>query len=934
MRMTALLKDAFREIRRSAGRFLSLFLITAIGCAFFSGVKATMPDMQEAAAQYYTTQNLMDLKLMSSVGVKSEDCAAVKAVEGVRGVMAGYSKDVIYRHGEKTDALKLMSYNTNVVKGSDDDLNRPALVEGRYPEKSGECVVERKLFSPDTFMIGNTLTVAAAGEGEDILDTLTTDSFTIVGIVSSPLYIGTARDQTTIGAGVIESFVLIPEIDFAADYYLELFVSLDATAGLNPYSDAYRDAVQKQKEAVLAAFSESVNARYTEQVAQLTARADAAQEKLDQLSALLEQTTAQLMTLRKEVSAQLADVQKRFDKAQESGGAGLVLRAQYVQTKEQYERLDRLVKDREKGSDEADKAYTGEIASAQAEIDTNRAKLAASKAPVFYTFDRFSLDDYKGYFDDSKKIDMISKVFPVLFLFIAALVCMTAMTRMADEQRTVLGLYKALGYSPPRIITKYLIYAVVPALLGSAAGAVIGMKTIPAVIFRSYKILYTVPNFDAKIHASYLVGCIAVSVVLFTAVVILSVLGELTRRPAQLMRPKAPKAGKRVFLERFPRVWNRMHFLTKVTVRNLLRQKSRFFMTLAGISGATALMITGIGLKYSVSSITSLQFEKIFHYDGIIALDTNNTMEAPDAALKSYPQIAQFVTAGRLACDASAGGEQKYEVNLIGADKDANLRDLVTLRDPDTAQVINLDDSGVVITQKLADLLHLKKGDSITLTLLDAGTRTVRISAIAENYLHHYVYIASSLYQQEFGQAFTANAVFFRLADGADRDALSKAIQADDRFLGVSYVQDKFESFQNSIKSLNAVVLMLTTFAVLLAVTVLYNLASINITERVREIATLKVLGFYESETGAYIFRENAVSTALGIAAGWVLGFFMHRFVVRTAEIDMIMFNRSLVWYAYVLAGLLTAVFALAVNFLLFFRIRNINMVDSLKSVE
>lgn len=930
---SALFKDSFREIRKSFGRFLSIFLITAIGCGFFSGIKATMSDMQESAAQYFEENNLMDLRLMSTYGVKSEDVLAVKNTAGVKGVMAGYSKDVIYNDDDETYALKIMSYNTHVEKGSEDDLNRPSLIEGRLPENSGECVVEVKTSSPESFEIGNRIQLSAPSEDEQILDSFVTDEYTIVGIVASPLYIGPNRDSTNIGTGAIASYVMIPEDDFKLNYYYEMYVTLTGLEDYDPFSDEYRAAVEEKSAAIEQAFQDSVNARYEQAVSQAQAEMTRAEEKITGAEEILGKSIAQLQVLQTAAEQQLTQAQEQYERT-----PTILVKVQITQTQSKLEELKNLIAAKQAGDTSVEENYTAQLESAKQELTQSRETLEELQEPAFYITNRFSITDYTAFDEDSQKIDAIAKIFPVFFIIVAALVCMTAMTRMIDEQRTQAGVYKALGYSSGKIVMKYLVYALIPAILGSAAGAAAGMRWIPQIIYDGYRIMYSMPVLHSPVRMPYFWGCVAVSVALVIGVVVLSVWREMQLRPAELMRPKAPKAGKRVLLERVPFVWNKFSFLAKVTVRNLMRQKKRFLMTVFGVAGCTALILAGFGLRYSIASILDLQYGKIFCYDGAVVVNTG-LVEDPTAAAQNIAEndnVENALAVGRVAVNAYTQelDEKQYETSLMIVPDGQDLSIYLNLRAYQTGETMIPDQSGMILTAKLADLLDLKVGDTICLRMTDNRIKEIRVSGIAENYALHFGYVTESFYEQEFGEKNPENMILFNLKDYADKTDFAETVVQDERYLGLSYLSDSVQMFSKSMHSIDTVILMLIIFAGGLAITVLYTLASINITERTREIATLRVLGFSDAETSEYIFRENVVSVVTGILAGWLMGIFLHRFVVTTAEIDLVMFNRALAWHSYLISSVITAGFALLVNFVLHFRIIHTDMVESLKSVE
>ena len=930
---SAFFKDIFREIRHSLGRFLSIFAIVALGCGFFSGIKATMPDMIETASEYFNEKNLTDVKFMSTIGIKSQDVEAVKKAENVQGAMAGYSKDVFYHYNNQNLVLKIMSYNDSLEDSSPNKLNKLELVEGRFPEKEGECLIEVKATSPATFKIGNTIKISDPDSSRDIKETLSDDEYKIVGIVTSPLYIGHERDSTNVGNGTIVSNVFVPEYDFICDYYTELYVKFKGTDKYEPFSDEYKNAVKNVCEPAEKTFEDSVNARYEKLVSEAEEKISSAKEKAQLIEKYLAFDGKQLSAAELQLNEQVQSSQKQMQ-AQEEGSAQYYLaKSKLLQAQQAKEIVSDLSAD---GKDKAvHNKYSAQLEELKKQAEQAENELKNQKAPYYYQFDRFELSsDYSSFYGDSQKIDSISKVFPVFFILVAALVCLTTMTRMVEEQRTQIGTYKAMGYSGTTIAAKYLIYSSVASLTGSCIGSVVGMQVLPAIIYSCYKILYNIPVLKTTFKPDYVLACALVSVVCTAAAVLYACIRELRSQPSQLMRPKPPHSGKRVVLEKIGFIWNRLSFLGKVTLRNLFRYKKRFLMTLIGVAGCTALIVTGFGLKYSIKSIVSKQFSEYFVYDAFVVMNSGGFSEQQlDKKISSIDGIDKYMFTQQSEGTAE-NGNKTQTASMVVMKTPEEMSDYVKLIDTESGQKIALDDGSAVITEKLADLLKLEPGDDMTVKMNSHKTVNVKIKAVSENYTNHYIYITPDTYKKLYGEEPTYNLSFVNLKENIDENSFKEQLIANDEFYGMSYKSDSSKGFLDSVDSLNAIVVVLIVCAGALAVVVLYNLANINITERIREIATLKVLGFYDKETSEYICRENYISAVFGILLGFGLGKILHHFVVVTSEVDIVMFNRSLVWWAYVLAALMTMAFTVLVNLILHFKLKKVDMVESLKSVE
>lgn len=924
---TALIKDTRREILRSFSRFLSIFLIVFIGCGFYSGINSTMPDMKITAQEYFKDTNLMDLKLVSTIGIKAEDIKNVKSLDFVDGVSVGYSKDVFYKNQGQNLVLKFMSLNENHTSESD-NINKLTLIEGRMPEKAGECVVDEKFRLSDTgFDIGDIMTVTSPYADTKIDEIFKYDTFTIVGYVTTPLYIGYERDKTTVGNGNVSGFVFINENDFNLDYYSEMFVTLK-NCEYEPFSDEYLNRADECRDEIVQSFSESVNERYDYLFNLYTNKISSSEQTVLQLEQVLNADLTELYSLKSQMEELVLQYEKQLEEA-----SGNIIKLKLSKIKSLLSEVDTLIVAKENDDTDCISQYEKQLENAKNEISDAKIKLEEISDPIVLDYDRYSNSDYGSFEGDSQKIHAIGKVFPIFFIIVAGLVCLTTISRMIEEQRTQIGIYKALGYSSVSIASKYLIYGVVGAILGSFFGNIVGSKTLPVAIYNSYKILYNIPIFLTPINWKLNIICVMVSTLLVCIVVVYSCFSSLSAQPSQLMRPKTPKLGRRVFLEKFPFIWNKISFIGKVTIRNLLRYKKRFLMTIFGVAGCTALILTGFGLKHSISAILDLQFEKIFNYGGMALIDCSSY---DSQQMKNEIENLEGIVSCDLSCQVGCeipNGIESYSGTIVVMDDQDKLSKYVNLIDIDTNNTLTLGTDGVIITEKLAQLLDLKKGDEITLDLADKGNVSFKIQNICENYALHYIYVTDVLYEKVVEKP-TFNSCFFNYSNDVLLESLTENLVSTDGILGVTFLEENGESFENSLNSLMGIVWLLIGCAGALAIVVLYNLANINITERVREIATIKVLGFYDNETSAYIYRENIISAIVGIIFGWILGIFLHQFVVKTAEVDIVMFDRTLKASAYVFSALLTMFFTVLVNVILHFKLKKIDMVSSLKSVE
>ena len=574
------------------------------------------------------------------------------------------------------------------------------------------------------------------------------------------------------------------------------------------------------------------------------------------------------------------------------------------------------------------------LADARQQILDAEKKVAKLKKPTWYVFTRKDNPGFSTYESDAYRIENVCKIFPVFFFLVAILVCLTTMTRMVEEERTQIGTLKALGYSKAAIASKFIVYSALASLSGSVVGIAAGSFIFPTVIYSAYEMLYKTPALKLQPMPEVWVLVTLCALICTTAAALMACMAELRSNPAALMRPKAPKAGKRVLLEKIPFIWKRLSFTRKVTVRNLFRYKKRIFMTILGIAGCTALTMAGFGIYSSISVILDKQYSEIFNYDLIVVLDSDAgeyTLETVDKALEEDENTTENVELYMKSLSYKGIGD----TSLVVAKDTTKLADVVKFNDRVTGDPFELTDDGVIITERFAELSGLSAGDEFTFTC-GGEEITAKVSAVTENYTLHFVYMTENLYEKLCGAKPSYNTYFTIMKDTGDeaQKEMGERLMSLDGVQALSFVKDNRESFGNTVKNLNYVVILIIVSAAMLAFVVLYNLTNINITERIREIATIKVLGFYDNEVSAYVFRENILLTLIGDAIGLGAGVWLHRFVIQVAQTDSVMFGRTLPLWCFAAAFVLTLIFALLVDFIMHFRLKKVSMVESLKSVE
>lgn len=595
--------------------------------------------------------------------------------------------------------------------------------------------------------------------------------------------------------------------------------------------------------------------------------------------------------------------------------------------------------DGKKEYEDAKKDAEDEIAENQQKLDDAKKELEDLEMPEWMVTDREALPEYTDYGDNADRLRNIGQVFPVIFFLVAALISLTTMTRMVEEQRTQIGTLKALGYKKSAIAAKYICYAFFATLLGSVLGMLIGEKIIPYIIITAYGIMYH--NVANTISIDYQPGfaliASAASVVCTVGATLFASGKELQETPASLMRPPAPKEGKRVLLERLTFIWKHLSFSWKSTIRNLFRYKKRLIMTVFGIAGSMGLMLVGFGIQDSISDIAAIQYRELQHYDGMVIEDSDATEEEHAELFEYMKENEQIAHCNRIQMTkiSAPKGSSNISIYLFVPESLSEFAKDVTLKNRITGETYELTDEGAAISEKTASLLGLKVGDMIPLKKGDKEYK-VRVAVITENYMSHYLYMTPRVYEQTFGEKPEYENIVFTMQEDCkdDLEMAGSRILANPGALSISYTSSLASQVDRMLSTLDAVILVLIVSAGMLAFVVLYNLNNINITERQRELATLKVLGFYDGEVSQYVLRENVILTVLGIMFGAVFGILIHRYVITTVEVDAVMFGRNIKPLSFLYSGILTSIFSIVVNGVMHFKLKTIDMVESLKSVE
>ena len=690
-----------------------------------------------------------------------------------------------------------------------------------------------------------------------------------------------------------------------------------------------------------------------EEIAANQATLDDGQSQLDSARAQLSSGRQQLEEKQAQLNAGQAEIQANTEKLTSSQAELDANEQKLLDGEKEIRENEQKLKDAKKDLEDAKKKLSDgkkeyqdgkkeaddKIAEAQQKIEDAQKEVDDIETPEWILSDRNDLPEYSDFGDNAERLKNIGKVFPMIFFLVAALISLTTMTRMVEEQRTQIGTMKALGYGKASIASKYLSYAFLATVGGSIAGVLFGEKVLPFIIIQAYGIMYwnIGDHMQLDYELQYALIASGAAVICTMGATLFSCAKTLAETPASLMRPPAPKEGKRILIERISFIWKHLSFSWKSSMRNLFRYKKRLFMTIFGIAGSMGLMLVGFGLYDSIMDIAILQYDQIQHYDAMVINDEDATDSQEKDLLKFLDGNSEIDHYTRVQLTKMTAPKEKGSVSIYVyvPENTENFKEDVTLRDRKSHEQYELTDDGAVICEKTASLIGVKTGDEITLEK-DNRKYKVKITAVTENYMGHYVYMTPPCYEKTFGEKPEYSSTVYTMKEDAESDleTLGNAILKYPAALSISYTSSTAGQVERMLGSLGAVIWVLIISAGMLAFVVLYNLNNINITERQRELATLKVLGFYDGEVSQYVFRENVLLSFIGILAGAVFGIFLHRYVITTVEVDAVMFGRNIKPISFVYSGLITFGFSMFVNMVMHFKLKKIDMVESLKSVE
>lgn len=929
---TAYLKDSIRKLKSSIFQYISIILIIILGVAFFVGMNVVSPNMENTAEKYLKNNKIYDIQLISTIGWEEKDVETAKNTEHIKLAEGAYTQDVVVESPEKTLAVRLTSI-------PEVEMNQMDIVEGRKPETETECVIDTRMKNVYGYKIGDIIEIES-GTDDSIDDLVNVKSFEVVGITRNPIYLSQYYGITQLESGELNSYLMVQKSVFKSDVYTAIYLKTDIDNSLNYFKSEYKKQVEKIGPKVLENLVENAQERCNKLY-----------DEFDEEIKNSEQELADSEKKFKDAEKQITDAEKQVEELE---NVWLGVKEQYQinnilnpgsVTSISIDYINQMLSTIQNNKTEVAKKrseFEEKKPDYEQEIADNKQKLSDAK----YQLENFVVDIYQNNLtqnesfialkNDLVKIGMMGKVFPLMFFIVAALVTITTVSRTIEEERGNIGILKALGYGNFTIAIKFIIYAILTTLIGTIVGIIVGNTLILQILYVSYSSLYALPDLSPKIDWVNTLSVIGISAISIIGVTLIITIKSLNEKASELMRPKSAKEGKNIFLEKMGFVWKNLNFFYKSSFRNIFRYKRRLIMAIIGIAGCTTLIYTGFALKSAIDTIAIRQFSEIKTYD----IEVNLTSDLPQSRvdevkkeLEKNEDITQ-ITPVRQQSTTLWFNDKNKDLYYIAIDKQ-DVKDFINLKQRLSGEEIKLNNKGIIITEKLAKTFGIKVGDKVKIGD-EVKSKEVKVIGIAENYLYNFVYFTPTLYEEIYDEPIKYNQ-FFVNADDLESEEMQDIVdelKENDKISGVLLISTVNNEYQKSLVSLSSIVLLCIGCASLLAFIVLINLNIINIAERKRELATLKLLGFYDKEVSSYVFRENVILTILGILVGMLLGNFVLGIIIQSAEVETIMLPNELSVQSLGYAALLTLVFTFVTNFVMNPKIKKIDMIDSLKSVE
>lgn len=901
-------KSWSRSIKESIGRYLSIISITMLGSGVLTGLLAVSPDMKITGDSYYDKQNFMDLTLMSNVGFSTNDVYELEKLSIIESITPVYTVDRTAKIKEKNHTIRMESLHKK------HSVNKLKLISGNMPKKDNEVVIVDGMMNNIQLNLGDTIYVNSS-------DLLHITDYKIVGTIEVPQYSSSAKISTSEGKGKIDAVLYAKETAFNQKYYTSLYVSLKGTSSLNTFSKDFQKKIADSRKQIEQFSNQQKWLNYNAIKDELID----SREALDEIETTLLTSEQALNKSHDELS---------LSKKELSQSKSFLTAEQIEQLTQNINSAEKIINENSLKLKEEKQKYREK----EKELKSEEEFFSEITQPAWFVLNRHSNESYSSFKSDSESMEGMSKIFPILFYIVAVFVSLTTMTRMIDEDRILIGTLKALGFTNGKIKGKYLFYAISASLIGSCIGGIAGTIILPKTIWEAYRNFYYFPPLEIHFYPKYMFISIISLIIVISFITLLVLKSSLKEPPANLLLPKTPMAGKRILLERIPLFWKRLSFTYKVTVRNMFLDKKRMLMTTIGILGCTMLLITGFGLSNSVSKFTESQYKQILNYDLKISFDAhdNKPNSQINQVLSNRDYVHDSVEVYSEAFEIKKGtsSTQSHFLEMIVPKSTKKLINVITLQSM-VKNKTSFTSESVIISEKIAEVLSLNIGDIIQVKPINGSNfHELTITDITKNYEANYLYVGKSAYTNHINANLDYNLFLIKKNPSVKNKIIEEQLSSITDITSITFNTDLIASTKTQLESINMIVIVLIIVAGILAFVVLYNITNINIEERKRELATLEVLGFYPKETYVYIFREITGLTMIGCLLGLFSGSVIYKQVLSSLETEFYKFNPSLTLSSFMYSIILTFLFSLLVNLLMIKKIKKINMLEALKSVE
>lgn len=965
MHKRKLWKSIRKSITHSMGRFISIMLLMALGSFALVGLTVTGPDMRATGTTYFNELNSADLTILSDYGIDESERNSIEKASGIRQVEYLYLKDVVIK--DTDTSVRILSKPS--------EISTYRLEEGSLPEQDDEIAIDRTY--QDKYKIGDTISFTEKADTEGN-QTLKRHEYKITGFISSSEIISEINmGQTTAGTGELKGYAVVNSENFDSSVYMMAKLTFTDTENIDPYSDEYNDKIQEHKEELTKLLDEQRNNRFLAIKSEYQEKIDDGQKELDDGKKELEDARTELNDAKTKIEEakqeiadneqKLQDAQKQISDAEKEITSNEKLlkqkqseyntalqefnskNAEYTQGTKELANAKTELAEKENEYNEKLQEFNEKEPDAQKEIDENEEKLNDAKeklekldAPTYSVDNRREIsggDGYSVYETVSEIVDSLAKVFPVFLYFVAALVTFTTMTRFVSEERINNGTLKSLGYQDKDVIQKFVVYGFIAGMTGTVLGITLGHTLLPHIVYNAYKHGFLLPPIELHFYVGITILAIILSLISSVLPAYAVAKGDLQETTASLLQPKAPKAGSKILLERITPIWKRMKFTQKVTARNIFRYKNRMFMTIFGVAGAASILFAGFSVKGSISKINEKQFENIIKYDMIVVqnddldeeakTEFNNLLNSEE--VKSYSSVYyEEVT------KVAGKNNDTQSIKLIIPENDEDFNQYISLADRKSQEKIELQDDGIVISERLSKLLNISKGDEITFTDSSNKERTAKVSGICEMYAGHFIFMNTTEYKNAYQKDCESNAKLLLLNDSSTENTNSQAAKFMELSAVKGIVQNTtlYNQINTIVNSLNQIMIVLIIVASMLAVVILYNLTNINVAERIRELCTIKVLGFYDNEVTMYIYKETIFLSIIGVIVGWIIGILLHTYILVAVPPAEVMFDPKVTISSYIVPAVVIAFVTFVLKYYVNNRLKVVDMLEALKSVD